>query len=118
MKRGLLIVAVFVFAIVAGTVLAQAPAAEKSPAVAAPAVAAPPAPATPAADAQPVESSLIKEISYDATTKALTVVFVETNEKYLYKNVPEEVYKQLMAADSKGTYFVKNIKGKYAFTKE
>ena len=114
MKFGLLIVAVFVFAIVAGTVLAQAPAAEKAPAAAAPAVKAPVAEPAPAA----VESSLIKEVAYDAVTKVLTVQLVDKTEKYLYKDVPAEVYAALMASESKGTYFVKNIKGKYEFTKE
>lgn len=74
-------------------------------------------PAT-AAASQAVESSLIKEVSYDAATQVLTVVFVEKNETYEYKKVPETVYKELMAAESKGSYFVKNIKDKYETVKK
>lgn len=71
-----------------------------------------------ATQAQAVESSLLKSVAYDAATSTLTVVMVEDNAAYEYKNVPESVYKELMAAESKGTYFVKNIKGKYEFTKQ
>ncbi|OGV42094.1 MAG: hypothetical protein A2X46_05880 [Lentisphaerae bacterium GWF2_57_35] len=65
-----------------------------------------------------VDSSLIKSVSYDAAVSILSVVLVGENETYEYKNVPESVYKELMAAESKGSYFVKNIKGKYDFTKK
>ena len=67
--------------------------------------------------AQTVESSLIKSVSYDAATSLLTVV-LEDNSTYEYKAVPETVYQELMAAESKGSYFVKNIKGKFEFTKK
>jgi hypothetical protein len=110
----------------AGAVFAQVPAVEQAPA--APAVAAPvelaPVEAAPVemapveSEMQDVESSLIKEVGYDAATKLLTVVLVQNDEKYLYKNVPEDIYAALMAAESKGKYFVENIKGKFEFTKE
>ncbi|OQW96537.1 MAG: hypothetical protein BWK77_04350 [Verrucomicrobia bacterium A1] len=58
---------------------------------------------------QDIESSLIKEVGYDAATKALTVIFLQSEEKYLYKDVPEDIYAALMAAESKG---------KFEFTKE
>ena len=67
--------------------------------------------------AQAVESSLIQSVSYDAATSLLTVV-LEDNSTYEYKAVPESVYQELMAAESKGSYFVKNIKGKFEFTKK
>jgi hypothetical protein len=67
---------------------------------------------------QDVESTLIKEVGYDAATQVLTVVFETTNETYEYKNVPESLYKELMAAESKGAFFAANIKGKFEFTKK
>lgn len=69
-------------------------------------------------EVQEVESTLIKSVAYDADTQVLTLVFVNNDETYEYANVPEEVYKDLMAAESKGSYFAKNIKGKYEFTKK
>ncbi len=68
--------------------------------------------------AQAVESSLLKSVAYDAASSTLTVVMVEGNETYEFKNVPSSVYEELMAAESKGSYFVKNIKGKYEFIKK
>jgi hypothetical protein len=115
-KRGLMtVIVVFALVMVAGTIFAQAPAAEKAPAAPAAEVA---KPAAPAAEVQGVESSLIKEVAYDAATKVLTVQFVDKPEKYQYKDVPEEVYNALMTAESKGAFFVKNIKDKFEFTKE
>lgn len=68
--------------------------------------------------AQEVESTLVKSVGYDAATQVLTVVLVNTGETYEYAKVPEEVYKEFMAAESKGQFFVKNIKGKYEFVKK
>lgn len=65
-----------------------------------------------------VDSSLIDSVGYDASAQALTVVFATTKETYIYKNVPEKVYKSMMKADSKGAYFTKNIKNKYEFEKK
>lgn len=69
------------------------------------------------AQMEQVESTLIKEISYDAATLVLTVVFVNSEDVYEYKGVPAAVYEELKGAESKGSYFVKNIKDKYEFTK-
>lgn len=68
--------------------------------------------------AQDVESTLIKSVAYDPATQVLTLVLVSGDETYEYMKVPEDVYKELMAAESKGSYFAKNIKGKYDFTKK
>ena len=65
-----------------------------------------------------VESTLIKEAGYDEATQVLTVKFVNGDEIYEYKNVPKAVYDELMAAESKGSFFTKNIKGKYEFEKK
>jgi hypothetical protein len=121
-KRDLMtVVAVVALVMSAGVVLAQvaAPAAPAAPVMPAVEPAAVPAEAAPAeSEMQDVESSLIKEVGYDAVTKVLTVIFVKGDEKYLYKNVPADVYAALMVAESKGKYFVENIKGKFEFAKE
>jgi predicted secreted protein len=65
-----------------------------------------------------VESSLIKEVGYDAATQVLTVTFVDQEGAYEYQKIPESVYKELMAAESKGSFFAKNIKGKFDFVKK
>ncbi len=71
-----------------------------------------------AEELQDVESTLIKEIGYDADSQVLTVVMVQSGDVYEYQGVPQAVYDGLMQAESKGSYFVKNIKGKYSFSKK
>ncbi|MFC1226008.1 KTSC domain-containing protein [Pedobacter sp. BG31] len=61
-------------------------------------------------------SSVIKYFSYDEVTKTLKIIFV-TDMVYLYKNVPENIYKMLKASGSKGQYFNSNIKDKFKFQK-
>ena len=71
-----------------------------------------------APEAAQVESSLIKEVGYDAATEVLTISFVDQEGTYEYQKVPESMYKELMAAESKGSFFMKNIKGKFDFVKK
>ena len=51
----------------------------------------------------PVESSMIQAVGYDPKTRTLEVVF-NSGRTYCYEDVPPKVYKELMAADSKGRY--------------
>lgn len=67
---------------------------------------------------QDVQSSLIQEVGYDPEAQVLTVHFVGTDEVYEYTGVPADVYDELMAAESKGSYFVNTIKGNYDYTKK
>lgn len=48
----------------------------------------------------PVESSHINAIGYDEETKTMRVEY--TYATYDYRDVPKEVYEQIMSADSKG----------------
>jgi hypothetical protein len=59
-----------------------------------------------------VVSSVIDEIGYNASSRTLEVLF-KSGAIYLYYFVPQEQYDALLAADSKGTYFNKQIKGVY-----
>ena len=63
-------------------------------------------------DRVPVESSVIGEVGYNASLRTLEVRF-QSGAIYLYYFVPADVHDALMAADSKGTYFNKQIKGVY-----
>ena len=36
-----------------------------------------------------------------------------SSDTYVYKDVPQTVYDNFMAAESKGSFYVKNIKGKF-----
>jgi KTSC domain len=61
----------------------------------------------------PVASSMIQAVGYDPKTRILEVVF-NSGQIYCYEDVPPNVYKELMAADSKGRYMQSEILGVYA----
>lgn len=58
----------------------------------------------------PVNSSAIRAIGYDGYT--LAVVFHNSG-RYDHPGVPESVYRSLMNASSKGSYYSQNIRGRY-----
>lgn len=59
-----------------------------------------------------IESSVLDAVDYNAHTKTLEVEF-HTGPKYRYFDVPPAVYKNLMAAKSKGHFFFYNIRQSY-----
>lgn len=61
----------------------------------------------------PVESSLIEKAGYDAATQTLVVKLVNGSDLYTYQGVPQAIYDEFLAAESKGNYFVKSIKGQF-----
>lgn len=65
---------------------------------------------------QPVNSSMIAAIGYDADTKTLAVEFVKGG-TYEYEDVPEEEWEAFSTAESVGKYFLANIKPNYTAIK-
>ena len=61
-------------------------------------------------------STVIDHFSYDSDKNCLIITFLSGN-VYSYKDVPEKVYKQMKASQSKGKYFNHIIKDKYSFEK-
>jgi hypothetical protein len=59
----------------------------------------------------PVESSNLAEVGYDADRMELHVLF-KGGARYVYFEVPGEVYTGLMAAESKGIYLNTHVKSK------
>ena len=64
---------------------------------------------------QPVDSSSIDAIGYDAEAQELHVRFLESGETYVYAGVPELVWRQLLHAPSKGTFVNDRIRDAYPF---
>lgn len=62
---------------------------------------------------QSVTSSLIDKIGYDAEAQTMVVQMNNSLDVYEYHNVSQSVFDAFLAADSKGRYFVENIKGQY-----
>ena len=54
-------------------------------------------------------SSVIAHIYYNAQQKALTVVF-NSGDVYVYRHVPENIYKEFTASISKGNYLNRKLK--------
>ena len=59
-----------------------------------------------------VDSSSIEQIGYDQASMELHIQFLKAG-LYVYRDVPQHVFEELLVADSKGSYFNRNIKPVY-----
>lgn len=59
-------------------------------------------------------STVIRSFNYDAKRRSLHVTF-QTGRRYVYNDVPEEVYRAMRASSSKGEYFNGMIRDRYSF---
>ena len=59
---------------------------------------------------QPVESSQIKAVGYDAETKTLAVTFNFGKALYQYPNVEPSTFEAFRTSDSAGKFFGQHIK--------
>ncbi|MBQ4404492.1 MAG: KTSC domain-containing protein [Selenomonadaceae bacterium] len=57
------------------------------------------------------DSFVIEELAY---SDGILYVHFRNNDWYQYRDVPEDVYKNFVAAPSKGKFFLKNIMPEYA----
>lgn len=63
---------------------------------------------------QDVPSTAIQKVKYNPKTQELFVNFVGGNKTYWYPRVPKEKIEEMMAAPSKGEYFMQNIHDQYS----
>ncbi|MFF1902388.1 KTSC domain-containing protein [Kitasatospora sp. NPDC058218] len=61
-----------------------------------------------------VDSSALRSVGYDAAHLALELEFTG-GRVYVYAEVPGRVYRELLAAESLGRYFAREIRGRYAY---
>ena len=61
---------------------------------------------------QPVESSVLAAVGYDAAKRTLEIEF-HSGAIYRYLEVPEEIHRRLLAAESKGHFFCAAIRDKF-----
>jgi hypothetical protein len=59
-----------------------------------------------------VYSSILKSIGYEPALKILEIEFYD-GIRLQYLDVPKNIFKKLMDANSHGKFFLKNIKDKY-----
>lgn len=67
---------------------------------------------------QKISSKVLSSIGYNSETKELEVEFLtrksEDNRRvYRYAGVPAEIYEKLMAAESKGSFFLTYVRPNY-----
>ena len=62
------------------------------------------------------DSESLKSADYDSAKQRLTVVFRHGG-RYRYFAVPRRVFRELLAAESKGGFFTRHIRGHYRFRK-
>jgi hypothetical protein len=65
---------------------------------------------------QPVNSSNLAAVGYDADSQTLTIEFRKSG-TYEFYDVPEPVYSALMAAGSLGEFFANSIRGRFRYAK-
>lgn len=65
---------------------------------------------------QPVTSSNVDSIGYDADMRQLHIKF-KTGGHYKYDGVPKEEFAAMQGAPSVGRHFAQNFAGKYPHTK-
>lgn len=62
----------------------------------------------------PLESTSLAAAGYDPAAKLLRIEF-RNNTVYLYSDVPSPVYDGLISAPSKGAYFNREIRNRFAY---
>ena len=62
----------------------------------------------------PVESSTLHFVAYDSESQVLWLQF-RSRAVYCYFDVPPTIHHELIRADSKGSYFNRNIRGCFPY---
>lgn len=62
-----------------------------------------------------VDSENLQAVGYDSKARVLRIKFHASPVPYDYEHVPPVVHKMLMEAESKGQFFMENIKGEFKF---
>lgn len=61
---------------------------------------------------EPVASSVLRSVGYDAATAELELEFA-SGDVYRYYAVPARVHRELLAAESPGAYFNRHVSDRY-----
>lgn len=63
-----------------------------------------------------IDSANLDQVGYDNDEMELHVIFKDGSH-YVYRNVPDGIYEELLNAPSKGSYLNREIKGAYEYEK-
>jgi len=62
----------------------------------------------------PLQSTLLAWVRYDPPARRLEIQ-LHSQKRYLFFQVPPSCYQQLLQADSKGSFFNRNIRNRFPF---
>lgn len=68
-------------------------------------------------DREFIESTMILGIGYDPNNAILEIEFKSNNQVWQYYDFPEHLWYEFKNTDSKGKYFLREIKGNYSETR-
>jgi hypothetical protein len=63
-----------------------------------------------------VDSSNLEQVGYDSDAMELHVIFKDGS-LYVYSDVPQQIYEELLVAPSKGSYLNREVKSVYNYEK-
>jgi hypothetical protein len=63
----------------------------------------------------PVQSSLLASVSYESDQSILVLEFHANPARYRYFDVPPDIHRTLLAADSKGSCFNRCIRNRFRY---
>ena len=61
-------------------------------------------------------SSVVRSFEYAASRRELLICF-QSGRRYVYKGVPEEIYRAMQAAFAKGEFFNAEVRGRFPFSR-
>lgn len=64
----------------------------------------------------PVKSSHLHSIGYNPVSQTLDIQFLSGGKTYRYSSVPPQIHSTLLSSPSKGKFFHKHIKDRFAHT--
>jgi hypothetical protein len=64
---------------------------------------------------QAIESKLLSAVAYDAEHSMLYLRFRDSGDVYRYFEFPPEQYTQMLAAESRGRYFLAHIRNQFRY---
>ena len=65
---------------------------------------------------QPLDSSFLEAAAYDDSLTLLELDF-RNGAVYLFAEVPDETYQELLQAESKGRYFISHIRDRFPYAR-
>ncbi len=64
----------------------------------------------------PVPSTVIQSFNYESASRQLVIEF-QSHLRYVYYDVPAEVFREMRVAESRGAYFNQRVRDRYSYSR-